>query len=161
MANTNLLKDEIRGGALDSRLKRVYVTDEAVKEQRGRYIDLINDFAAIFDETRDIRLFSAPGRTEVGGNHTDHNHGRVLAAGINLDAVAAAAKNSENIVRVKSRGYDTDVCDINDLSVKEEEKGHSPALVRGMCAGFKKYGYEIGGFDAVTMSSVLSGSERS
>ena len=158
MANTNLLKDEIRGGALDSRLKRVYVTDEAVKEQRGRYIDLINDFAAIFDETRDIRLFSAPGRTEVGGNHTDHNHGRVLAAGINLDAVAAAAKNSENIVRVKSRGYDTDVCDINDLSVKEEEKGHSPALVRGMCAGFKKYGYEIGGFDAVTMSSVLSGS---
>ena len=158
MANTNLLKDEIRGGALDSRLKRIYVTDEAVKEQRGRYIDLINDFAAIFDETRDIRLFSAPGRTEVGGNHTDHNHGRVLAAGINLDAVAAAAKNSENIVRVKSRGYDTDVCDINDLSVKEEEKGHSPALVRGMCAGFKKYGYEIGGFDAVTMSSVLSGS---
>lgn len=158
MANTNLLKDEIRGGALDSRFKRVYVTDEAVKEQRGRYIDLINDFAAIFDETRDIRLFSAPGRTEVGGNHTDHNHGRVLAAGINLDAVAAAAKNSENIVRVKSRGYDTDVCDINDLSVKEEEKGHSPALVRGMCAGFKKYGYEVGGFDAVTMSSVLSGS---
>ncbi len=158
MANVQMLKDAILGGEYDLRFKRVYVTEEAVKAQHQRYVGLANDFAEIFSADREVRLFSAPGRTEVGGNHTDHNHGRVLAAGINLDAIAVASKNDENIVRVKSRGYKMDVCDITDLEIKEDEKGHSPALVRGMCAGFLKYGYKIGGFDAVTMSSVLSGS---
>lgn len=158
MSKIQMLKDAIMNGEYDARFKRVYVTDEAVKEQHERYVSLANDFAEIFSEDREARLFSAPGRTEVGGNHTDHNHGRVLAAGINLDAIAVASKNDENIVRVKSRGYKMDVCDITDLEIKEDEKGHSPALVRGMCAGFLKYGYKIGGFDAVTMSSVLSGS---
>ena len=158
MTKIEILKNNIMNGDYDARFKRVYVTDEAVKLQHERYVSLAEDFAALFGEERDARLFSAPGRTEVGGNHTDHNHGRVLAASINLDAIAVAAKNDENIVRVKSRGYNMDVCDITDLEIKEDEKGHSPALVRGMCAGFKKYGYEIGGFDACTMSSVLSGS---
>ena len=158
MSKIQMLKDAIMNGEYDARFKRVYVTDEAVKAQHERYVSLANDFAEIFSEDREARLFSAPGRTEVGGNHTDHNHGRVLAAGINLDAIAVASKNDENIVRVKSRGYKMDVCDITDLEIKDEEKGHSPALVRGMCAGFLKYGYKIGGFDAVTMSSVLSGS---
>ena len=158
MSKIQMLKDAIMNGEYDARFKRVYVTEEAVKAQYERYVSLANDFAEFFSEDRDVRLFSAPGRTEVGGNHTDHNHGRVLAAGINLDAIAVASKNDENIVRVKSRGYNMDVCDITDLEIKEDEKGHSPALVRGMCAGFLKYGYKIGGFDAVTMSSVLSGS---
>ncbi len=158
MTQIQKLKNNVMNGEYDARLKRVYVTDEAVKAQYERYVGLAEDFAALFGEERDARLFSAPGRTEVGGNHTDHNHGRVLAASINLDAIAIAAKNDENIVRVKSRGYNMDVCDITDLEIKENEKGHSPALVRGMCAGFKKFGYEIGGFDACTMSSVLSGS---
>ncbi len=153
-----MLKKSVLNGEYDSRFKRVYVTDEAVKAQYERYVGLAEDFAKLFGNDREARLFSAPGRTEVGGNHTDHNHGRVLAASINLDAIAIASKNDENIVRVKSRGYNMDVCDITDLSIKDDEKGHSPALVRGMCAGFKKYGYEIGGFDACTMSSVLSGS---
>ena len=158
MTKIEILKNNIMNGDYDARFKRVYVTDEAVKLQHERYVSLAEDFAALFGEERDARLFSAPGRTEVGGNHTDHNHGRVLAASINLDAIAVASKNDENIVRVKSRGYNMDVCDITDLEIKEDEKGHSPALVRGMCAGFKKFGYEIGGFDACTMSSVLSGS---
>ena len=158
MSKIQMLKDAIMNGEYDARFKRVYVTEEAVKAQQERYVSLANDFAEIFSEDREARLFSAPGRTEGGGNHTDHNHGRVLAAGINLDAIAVASKNDENIVRVKSRGYKMDVCDITDLEIKEDEKGHSPALVRGMCAGFLKYGYKIGGFDAVTMSSVLSGS---
>ena len=139
------------------RLSEVYGNAEATFQQ-VRYSKLAERFENDFSENADIRFFSAPGRTEVGGNHTDHNHGRVLAAGINLDAIAVASKNDENIVRVKSRGYKMDVCDITDLEIKEDEKGHSPALVRGMCAGFLKYGYKIGGFDAVTMSSVLSGS---
>lgn len=158
MSKIQNLKSNIMNGEYDARFKRVYVTDEAVVAQHERYVSLAEDFATLFGEDRDARLFSSPGRTEVGGNHTDHNHGRVLAASINLDAIAVAAKNDENIVRVKSRGYNMDVCDITDLEIKEKEKGHSPALVRGMCAGFKKFGYEIGGFDACTMSSVLSGS---
>lgn len=158
MSKIQNLKSNIMNGEYDARFKRVYVTDEAVVAQHERYVSLAEDFATLFGEDRDARLFSSPGRTEVGGNHTDHNHGRVLAASINLDAIAVASKNDENIVRVKSRGYNMDVCDITDLEIKEKEKGHSPALVRGMCAGFKKFGYEIGGFDACTMSSVLSGS---
>lgn len=126
--------------------------------QRPRYQALREGFAKQFGSDAGGEYFSAPGRTEVGGNHTDHNHGRVLAAGINLDAAAAAAKNDENIVRVKSAGYDMDVVDLSDLSVHKNERGHSPALVRGMCQGFLNHGYKIGGFDAATVSQVLSGS---
>ncbi len=158
MPNVQELKTALLSGGYDERLRRVYVTDEAVLAQRARYAALAETFAELYDASRDVRLFSAPGRTEVGGNHTDHNHGRVLAAGINLDAAAAAAKNDENVVRVKSAGYDMDVVDLSDLSVRPEETGHSPALVRGMCQGFLNYGYRIGGFDAATVSQVLSGS---
>lgn len=158
MATPETLKKEILSASLDERLKKAYVTEENVKEQYDRYINLINEFEALFGKDRDVRLFSAPGRTEVGGNHTDHNHGRVLAAGINLDAIAAASKNDENIVRVKSEGYSMDVVDAADLSVNPNEMGHSPALVRGVLAGFKKYGYKIGGFDATTASRVIAGS---
>ncbi len=158
MPTSTALKEALYAGAYDERLRRVYVTDEAVRAQYDRYAALADEFARLYDGERDIRLFSAPGRTEVGGNHTDHNHGKVLAAGIDLDAVAAAAVNSENIVRVKSAGYSMDVVDLSDLSVQENETGHSPALVRGMCQGFLNYGYKIGGFDAATASRVLSGS---
>ena len=158
MPNVQELKAQLMSGAYDDRLRRVYVTEDAVLEQRARYAALAETFASLYNADRDVRLFSAPGRTEVGGNHTDHNHGRVLAAGINLDAAAAAAKNDENIVRVKSAGYDMDVVDLSDLSVHEDERGHSPALVRGMCRGFLNHGYKIGGFDAATVSQVLSGS---
>lgn len=158
MANQQDLKGMLTSGALDERLRRVYVTDSEVEAQYARYAAVIDAFSELFSGERDIRLFSAPGRTEVGGNHTDHNHGRVLAAGINLDAIAAAAKNDDNVVRVKSEGYPMDVVDLSDLSVQPSELGHSPALVRGVCQGFLNYGYKIGGFDAATASRVLSGS---
>lgn len=158
MANQQELKAMLTSGAMDDRLRRVYVTDEEIKAQYARYTAVIDAFSELFSGERDIRLFSAPGRTEVGGNHTDHNHGRVLAAGINLDAIAAAAKNDDNVVRVKSEGYPMDVVDLSDLSVQPSETGHSPALVRGVCQGFLNYGYKIGGFDAATASRVLSGS---
>lgn len=154
----NELKQKITSGEYDDRFRRVYVTDSEVAAQHTRYCKLAETFAELYAPDRDIRLFSAPGRTEVGGNHTDHNHGRVLAAGINLDAIAAAAKNEENIVRVKSEGYNMDVVDIADLSVHPEETGRSPALVRGVCKGFVNAGYKVGGFDAATASRVLSGS---
>lgn len=156
----NLYKtiEELKNGGFAERLKKVYITESEAKMQTERYISLAKDFEEIFGNKDGIRFFSAPGRTEVGGNHTDHNHGRVLAAGINLDAVAVTAKNDENIVRVKSRGYKMDTVDISDLCVVDEDMGHSIALVRGMCDGFQKRGYKIGGFDACTVSSVLSGS---
>ncbi len=158
MSTTAQLREEIKSGRLDVRFKRVYVTEKEVQEQYDRYCSLADDFDEVFSSDRDVRLFSAPGRTEVGGNHTDHNHGRVLAAGINLDAIALASKNGDNTVRVKSRGYSMDVVDLSDLSVHKDEEGHSPALVRGVCKGFLNNGYNIGGFDAVTASRVLSGS---
>lgn len=158
MSTTAQLREEIKSGKLDDRFKRVYVTDTEVKAQYERYCSLADDFDEVFSSDREVRLFSAPGRTEVGGNHTDHNHGRVLAAGINLDAIALASKNDDNTVRVKSRGYAMDVVDLSDLSVHKDEEGHSPALVRGVCKGFLNNGYKIGGFDAVTASRVLSGS---
>ncbi len=158
MPNLYKTVEEIERGGFYERLKKVYMTDGAAKAQAARYISLAKDFEEIFGNRENIRFFSAPGRTEVGGNHTDHNHGRVLAAGINLDAVAIASKNSENIVRVKSRGYKMDTVDLSDLAVNVGDAGHSNALVRGMCDGFVKRGYKIGGFDACTVSNVLSGS---
>lgn len=157
---SNLLKTigEIQNGEFKTRFKRVYLTDEEAEKQKERYISLAKDFQEIFGSRDEIRFFSAPGRTEVGGNHTDHNRGRVLAAGINLDAVAIASKNDENIVRVKSRGYNMDTVDLSSLEVHDEDMGRSNALVRGMCDGFVKNGYKIGGFDACTVSNVLSGS---
>lgn len=140
--------------ALDAALVKVY-GDFA---QRERYVRIAASFEELFGEGREIEYFSSPGRTEVCGNHTDHNHGCVLAASVNLDAVAAVGKNSENIVRVKSEGYKMDVVDLSELGVMPEERGKSCSLVRGVCAGFKNRGYNIGGFDAATASDVLSGS---
>lgn len=158
MATTLALREDIKAGRYDERFRAVYVTDAEIKAQYERYCSLADDFDEVFSADRDVRMFSAPGRTEVGGNHTDHNHGRVLAAGINLDAIALASKNDDNIVRVKSKGYAMDVVDLSDLSVHESETGHSPALVRGVMKGFENLGYKTGGFDAVTASRVLSGS---
>ena len=88
MYTTAQLREDLKGGRLDERLKRVYVAESEIKLQYERFCSLADDFDEFFSSGADIRMFSAPGRTEVGGNHTDHNHGRVLAAGINLDAVA-------------------------------------------------------------------------
>ncbi len=158
MSLTKQLKSEIRDGAFDERFKRVYVTEAEVKAQYERFCSLCDDFDENFSQQGELHLFSAPGRTEVCGNHTDHNHGKVLAAGINLDAIALACKNGDGTVRVKSKNYAMDTVDLSDLSVHPEESGRSPALVRGVCKGFLNYGYKIGGLNAVTASKVLSGS---
>ncbi len=153
-----MLKSKISSGAFDNELKRVYVADSAVEEQRERYVALAELFAKEFGESDSLSFYSAPGRTEVCGNHTDHNNGKVLAAAVNLDAVAVCLKKDGNITRVKSVGYDMDTVDISDLSVHPEGFGTSQELIRGMYAGFAERGYNIGAFDAYTTSSVLSGS---
>lgn len=148
----------IENGQLDGNFKAVYVTDEAVAAQKARYCEAITEFVALFGEDRDISVMSAPGRTEVCGNHTDHNNGKVLAAAINLDAIAVVAKNDENTVRVKSKGHRMNVVDLADLEPKEEHYGDSTSLVQGVVAGIKNLGYAVGGFDAYTTSDVMGGS---
>lgn len=157
MIKTAILKEKIGGGEYDSVLAKNYKKSD-VEKAKIRYSEIIDSFESLFGQNREVEVYSAPGRTEVCGNHTDHNRGKVLAASVNLDAVAVAGKNSENIVRVKSKGYDMDVVDLKELNVVDGEKGRSASLIRGVCAGFKNRGYQIGGFDAATASDVLSGS---
>ena len=148
----------INSGSYDSNLKAVYVTDEAVAAQRERYCEAVAQFAELFGEDREISIMSAPGRTEVCGNHTDHNNGKVLAASINLDAIAIVAPNGDNTVRVKSKGHRMNVVDLSDLEPDPARYGDSTMLVAGVAAGIKNLGYTVSGFDAYTTSDVMGGS---
>lgn len=156
MASISFLKNDILSGSADTQLSALYGGD--LQPVRERYVKILDSFSELYGTAGDLAFFSAPGRTEVGGNHTDHNHGRVLAAAVNLDAVAAASKTSTMIIREKSDGHELNTVDVSDLSVHPEETGHSSALIRGVCAGFEQRGYQIGGFDAAVQSNVLSGS---
>ena len=102
--------------------------------------------------------FSAPGRTEIGGNHTDHQHGCVIAAAVDMETTAEVTLNSTNIIRVDSEGYKPVEIGLNDLSVKESEKNTTAALIRGVAAAFAQRGYKLAGFDAKVKSTVLPGS---
>ena len=148
----------IESGRFDENLKAVYVTDDAVEKQKPRYVETLNDFGELFGYDREVSIMSAPGRTEVCGNHTDHNNGKVLAASINLDAIAVASKNDDNTIRVKSKGHRMNVVDLNDLEPNEENFGDSTTLVQGVAAGIKNLGYAVSGFDACTTSDVMGGS---
>ncbi len=129
---------------------------EQVERQIARYGQLIDDYERAFGNM-DCALFSAPGRTEVGGNHTDHQHGRVLAASVNMDAAAAAGRREGEVV-FYSEGFEIKPVSLADLFVHPEEKNTSEALIRGVLAGFVQRGYKIGGFQAVSNSTVLKGS---
>lgn len=103
-------------------------------------------------------LFSVPGRSEVSGNHTDHNHGKVLAASIDLDIIAVATRTDDGIIAVKSEGFPEDVVKISEIAVDESKFATSFAVIEGMCDGFVKHGYTVGGFRAYTTSNVFKGS---
>ena len=148
----------IESGRFDENLKAVYVTDDAVEKQKPRYVETLNDFGELFGYDREVSIMSAPGRTEVCGNHTDHNNGKVLAASINLDAIAVASKNDDNTIRVKSKGHRMNVVDLNDLEPNEDNFGDSTTFVQGVAAGIKNLGYAVSGFDACTTSDVMGGS---
>lgn len=156
--NVNEFIAAINDGTYDENLKAVYVTDEAVQSQKPRYVETLNDFGELFGYDREVNIMSAPGRTEVCGNHTDHNNGKVLAASINLDAIAVVSKNDDNIIRVKSKGHKMNVVDLNDLVPNEANFGSSTTLVQGVAATIKNLGYTVAGFDACTASDVMGGS---
>jgi len=119
---------------------------------------LIDSFCELFGKRDGVSVYSAPGRVELGGNHTDHQRGCVLAAGVNLDMRAAAAKNGEALIRVKSEGYPLIEIDLADLSVREEDKNTTSALVRGVADAFSKRGKDVCGADMYIVSDVLRGS---
>ncbi len=125
----------------------------------ARYAAVIRGFEAQYGTERDVALFSVPGRSEISGNHTDHNHGCVLAGAIDRDIIAVAAKNDEGIVRVLSEGYREDRVALADCDTPDRfERFRSKALVAGVCDGFRRGGYAVGGFDAYTATEVLKGS---
>ncbi len=151
-----MIINDIQSTDFLKRLSAVYGVDAA--KQQARFFSLAESYENDFGKAQNLRFFSAPGRTEVGGNHTDHNNGKVLAAAINLDAVAAVEARDDSIICVNSQGYAPLTVDSADLSVIDSEKGTSSALIRGVCARFKELGYAYGGFNACVTSDVLSGS---
>ncbi len=136
----------------------LYGNDASVlKQQAERYEALLKEFEQAHG-VDDVELFSSPGRTEVGGNHTDHQYGRVLAGAVNMDNIAVVAKNNSDTIRIKSAGYPEFTVDISDLSKDESKFYTSEALVKGICARLKELGHNIGGFTAHVHGNVLKGS---
>ena len=140
-------------------LTRLYGGEAAADAQLRRFDALKADFARHFGDAEGVKLVSAPGRTEIAGNHTDHNFGRVLAASVDMDTVAVARETGDSVVTLYSAGYDTPfVVDISDTNVREDEKETTFALIRGVAARLREAGYRAGGFQAEVTSSVMRGS---
>lgn len=138
-------------------LADVYGRDQ-VAQQLRRHDRLFQKYRDLFSST-EVQLFTAPGRTEIGGNHTDHNHGKVLAAAVNLDAIAAAARSDDGCVTIHSDTYATPFeVSLRDLSPDPSEERTTQALIRGIAARFQALGYNIGGFRACLTSEVMIGS---
>ena len=142
---------------LESALEKLYGQGQQAA-QAARYRGLLQGFSDTFGGAEHLAVFSAPGRTEIGGNHTDHQHGKVLAGSVNLDVIAAVAPSGDNTIRIQSEGFPMDVIDLDDLSVHEEEKNSSAAIIRGIAAWFAQRGCRVEGFNAYTTSNVLKGS---
>lgn len=140
--------------------KMLYCTDDKEKYIE-RFQALLDGFYKTFNKDDEIRLFSSAGRTEIGGNHTDHQHGAVLAGSLNLDVIAAVRLNGSDEICIKSEGYPMDQIKLSELEKSQTEYGRSSGLIRGIAAKFKELGYELKGFDAYTASNVLKGSGMS
>lgn len=143
-------------GNFDSVFSRLYPNDSNEKV-RARYKKAVNEYFSLYGDA-DISLFSVPGRSEIAGNHTDHNHGKVIAASVDLDIIAVAAKRDDDKISVTSEGFSPDNVNISSLIPDQKLFGSSAALISGVCDGFLKNGYKIGGYNAYTTSNVLKGS---
>jgi galactokinase len=160
MATAPQLAEKVRAGEYDTVFSSLYGTDGGTAEQqRERYVDALDDFAGSFGASREVSVYSVPGRVELCGNHTDHNNGVVLAAAVNLDIVAIVSKSDSGTIRLRSRGFgDEYAVDLARLESDRSEYGLSSAMIRGVAAGFRERGGNLGGFDAYTVSDVLKGS---
>ena len=156
MQTTLKIREELQKGALDQRLLEIYVDPAMLAYHKGRYDGALKEFEKLYGEG-EVEIYSAPGRSEVAGNHTDHQHGEVLAASVNLDAIAIVKKTDDGRIRLKSDGYPMITVELAELAVKENEKGTSAGLIRGMAYGLSRNGHTIGGFQAYVTSDVLGG----
>ena len=161
MKNAGTFLTELQSGALNGRMIEIYGCDpDKAQGYADRFAKVIKGFQVTFPKNAQaqIGLYSAPGRTEIGGNHTDHQYGCVLAASVNLDAIAAAALNGTNVIRFYSEGYGMIEADLSVLEPVESEKESTLALIRGMAALAMKKGYDVKGIDVYCTSNVLGGS---
>lgn len=149
--------DKLESGELNEKLLDIYVDKDKLQSQKERYVEAISEYSKLFgDEVKAI--FSAPGRSEIGGNHTDHQHGEVLAASINDDAIAVVGKTDKNEINILSKGYDMITVSLDELDKNDNEEGTTLSLIKGVIAKTKDNGHNIGGFNAYVTSNVLSGS---
>ena len=147
---------QFSSGTYDERLMDIYVDDNKLNYQKQRYVSALRNYMEEFGSD-DVEIYSAPGRSEVGGNHTDHQNGEILAASINLDAIGIVKKTTDNKVTILSKGYTLITISLDNLEMQEEEKETTIALIKGVLAGFVNHGYKIGGFKAYITSDVLIG----
>ena len=153
------MPDTIKNLVEDRMLALVYPRFlETPKVYQDRIERVYTGFVDLFGAKENIRIFSAPGRTEIGGNHTDHQHGCVLAAGIDLDVLGAAVPNGKNEICFFSEGYGMQTIDLTILEVQNEEKNTSASLIRGIAARLTQMGFSVAGFDVYIISNVLKGS---
>lgn len=155
--NSGKLMEELQHGTLDERLSGIYGVENLSKTKQRIFL-LCERFEAEFDPLAEILLISAPGRTEIGGNHTDHQRGRVLAAAVTMDVLALVAKNNTSVARLRSDGFIIKDIDLDDTDIHDNEKYTSEALIRGVSASMRALDYKTAGFDAVFTSTVLKGS---
>lgn len=150
---------ELRTGVHDGAICGTYNCEpNEIDYYRDRLLKVIDGYRSTFSRTDEVALFSAPGRTELGGNHTDHQRGCVLAASVNLDVVACAAPNDTMTIRIQSEGYPLDLIDLSDLTPHPDEMNRTASLIRGVAAAAHKRGFDVRGFDAYMTSNVLRGS---
>ena len=158
MTDIKILKEKIRSGELNAELGALYTSDkDKLLCAQKRYIDALEQFERLFPNKTQVEVFSAPGRTEICGNHTDHNNGKTLAGAIGLDVIAVVSKNDDKI-EIHSEGFSPDFVSLSDMAYSESEKNTSKALIKGVCAALSEYGFKFGGFSAYTTSNVLKGS---
>lgn len=160
MKSSKELRELISKGELNDRLKDIYVDESLIDYNANRYVKAIDKFEELYGE-REVLICSAPGRSEVGGNHTDHQRGQVLACGLNLDAIAVVCPEEDGIIRILSDDFDLDDIDINYIKKEEVKPGSSEALVAGVVSKLKEDGYKIGGFSTFITSDVLMGAGMS
>ncbi|MBC8452746.1 MAG: galactokinase [Spirochaetes bacterium] len=162
MKSANSQYKEITSGRCDTVFKEIYGAANDLPRQQARYAELLKRHTSLFGESAEYtpRIYSIPGRTELGGNHTDHNRGCVLAAGINLDTIAAAVPSDDMVVVLDSVGFDPVIVDLSDIDLEtsENKTGTTESLVRGIAAAFASDGFIIGGFKANTTTDVRKGS---
>ncbi len=162
MKSTNSLIEKITAGHHDHLFSELYGAVNNASRQRKRYTDLLKRHITLFGKSAEPApgIYSIPGRTELGGNHTDHNRGSVLAAGINLDTLAAAIPSDNMVVVLDSEGFDPVTVDLSEIGLEasHNKAGSTESLVRGIAAAFTADGFTIGGFKANTTTDVRKGS---